>query len=145
LSSRNITPGEREKFGHVRFDVLSRVRLAVTGRAVWSKTDESVLVAAAIDPRFAGDKEFPAQWQSILKTGGQETLGPPHPYTAAGLYLKVTKLHAPAGAMFVEQHVVYAEPHGWFDGVNLLRSKLNPVVQSNVRTMRREWAARSGK
>ena len=141
LTKRKIVPGDREKFGHVGFDVLDRVRLSVTGRAVWSKTGESVLVAAAIDPRFAGDAEFPAQWQSLSKPGGKEKVGPAQPYTGAGLYLKVTKLAAPAGAMFVEQHVVYAEPTGWFDGTGLLRSKLNPVVQSNVRSMRKEWAA----
>ena len=42
--------------------------------------------------------------------------------------------------MFCEQHVIFAEPTGWFDGANLLRSKLPAAVQNNVRTMRREWA-----
>ena len=66
-------------------------------------------------------------------------MGPPQPYGGAGMYLKITKLHEPAGALFVEQHIVFAEPTGWFDGANLLRSKLPLVVQSNVRDMRREW------
>jgi hypothetical protein len=145
LAKRNITPGERERFGHVGFDVLERVKLSVTGRAVWSKTGESVLAAAAIDPRFVGDADFPDQWQSLTKPNGKEKLGPAQPYTGAGLYLKVTKLAAPAGALFVEQHVVFAEPKGWFDGANLLRSKLTPVVQSNVRSMRREWKKAGGK
>ena len=34
---------------------------------------------------------------------------------------------------------VFAEPTGWFEGANLLRSKLPLVVQNNVRNMRREW------
>jgi hypothetical protein len=145
LAKRKITPtGDRERFGHVEFDVLDRVRLEVTGRAVWSKTGESVLVAARIDPRFVGDPEFPDQWRPLAR-GGKKPAGDPKPYTAAGLYLKVTKLAAPAGAMFVEEHVIFAEPHGWFDGANLLRSKLPPVVQNNVRSMRREWVKASGK
>ena len=51
------------------------------------------------------------------------------------MYVKITKLHAPAGAVLVEQHIVYAEPTGWFDGANLLRSKLPLVMQVNVRRM----------
>lgn len=138
-----VPPGDREKFGHVEFDILERVRLKVTGRAVWSKNAESVLAAARIDPRFRGDPEFPNEWVSIFKAGGGKA-APPAPYDGAGLYLKITRLAEPAGAMFVEEHVVFAEPTGWFNGANLLRSKLPPVVQNNVRTMRREWLKMSG-
>jgi hypothetical protein len=42
--------------------------------------------------------------------------------------------------MFAEQHIVYSEPYCWFDGANLLRSKLPPVMKTIVRNMRREWA-----
>ena len=52
--------------------------------------------------------------------------------------MKMTKLHEPAGAIFCEAHVIYAEPHGWFDGANLLRSKLPAAVQTEVRSLRRE-------
>ena len=55
------------------------------------------------------------------------------------MYFKITKLAEPAGALFVEQHIVFAEPTGWFDGNNLLRSKLPIAVQDNVRTMRKEF------
>ena len=41
------------------------------------QTDESVLVAAEIDPRFQNDKDYPNQWQSIIKEGGKAKLGPP--------------------------------------------------------------------
>ena len=57
----------------------------------------------------------------------------------AGMYFKITKLAAPEGALFIEQHVMFAEPAGWFGGANLLRSKLPIAVQDNVRTMRREF------
>ena len=66
-------------------------------------------------------------------------VGPATPYGGAGFYLKITRLHEPAGAIFIEQHVVFAEPAGWFAGANLLRSKLPTAVQINVRAMRREW------
>ena len=49
-------------------------------------------------------------------------------------------LAEPKGALFVEGHVVFAEPVKWFDGANLLRSKLPPVIQGQVRSFRRELA-----
>jgi hypothetical protein len=147
LAKRKITLADEkhESFGHVEFDFLDKVRLQVTGRAVWSKTAESVVVAAEIDPRFRGDSEFPDEWRSLMKQTGKVQVGPPHPYSGAGLYLKVTKLAEAKGAMFIEEHIIFAEPRGWFNGANLLRSKLPPVVQHNVRTMRREWLKASVK
>jgi hypothetical protein len=147
LAKRKIPlPDEkREGYGHIEFDFLEKVHLKATGRAVWTRGDESVLVAAEIDPRFRGDAVFPNQWQSIIKEGGTTKLGPAHPWDGAGFYLKITKLSEPAGALFCEQHVIFAEPTGWFEGANLLRSKLPLVVQNNVRTMRKEWMKGPGK
>ncbi len=140
LAKRKIalTDEKREAYGHIEFDFLEKVHLKATGRAVWSKTGDSVLVAAEIDPRFRGDHEFPNQWQSIIKEGGSSKRGAATPWDGAGLYVKITKLAEPAGALLVEQHIVFTEPMGWFDGANLLRSKLPLVVQNNTRTMRRE-------
>lgn len=141
LEKRKILAPDRKRagFGLVEFDFLEKVRLKLTGHGGWSKTAESVVAAAEVDPRFRGDAEFPNQWQSLAKEGGQPKVGPAVPYVGAGMYLKITRLHDPAGAMFVEQHIVYAEPIGWFDGANYLRSKLPAAVQINVRNMRREW------
>ena len=144
LKAREITVpngagNARESFGHVTFDVLDRVRLSVTGRAVWTKTEDSVVAAVHVDPRFRGDEKFPNRWRPLTRAGGRLTPGEPHPYGGAALYVKMTRLSEPAGAIFVEEHVVFTEPVGWFDGANLLRSKLPPVIQSNVRSLRKEW------
>jgi hypothetical protein len=147
LDKRKIKLGDekQETIGHIEFDFLEKVHLKATGRAVWSKTDDSVLVAGEIDPRFLNDPEYPNQWQSIIKEGGMSKLGPASPWSGAAFYLKITKLGEPAGALFIEQHVIFAEPTGWFNGANLLRSKLPIAVQMNVRSMRREWAKHPGK
>ncbi len=143
LTKRNIEikkgDEKREGYGTIEFDFLEKVRLRATGHAMWSRNGESVLAAAEVDPRFRDDKEFPNEWRSITKTGGQTKVGNPNPWGGAAMYLKITKLAEPAGALFVEQHIVFAEPTGWFDGANLLRSKLPLVVQDNVRTMRKEF------
>jgi hypothetical protein len=149
LAKRKIVPppgaDKRQDFGHVEFDFLDRVRIRATGRAVWSRTPESVLAAVELDPRFVGDPEFPNEWRPLTKESGEVKAGPPSPYSEAALYVKLTKLAEPADAIFIEQHIVFAEPFGWFDGENLLRSKLPHVVQNNVRTARREWVKASGK
>ena len=142
LAKRKITIADEKKegYGHIAFDFIDKVRIRATGRAVWSRTNESVVVAVEIDPRFKGDMQFPNDWAPITLEGGTKKYGDTSPWAGSGLYLKITKLAEPAGALFCEQHVIFAEPTGWFDGANLLRSKLPPVVQNNVRTMRKEWA-----
>jgi hypothetical protein len=147
LKKRNITLADKnhEGFGLIEFDFLEKVRLKAVGRAYWSRTDESAVIACEIDPRFKDDKEFPNQWQSLNKLGGTQKVGPATPWSGAGLYLKITKLSQPVGALFIEQHVVFAEPMGWFDGENLLRSKLPFAMQKQVRNIRQEWSKSSEK
>jgi hypothetical protein len=140
-----IPANKGDGYGTLEFDFLEKVRLKATGRGVSSKLGESFVAAAVVDPRFLGDKEFPNQWQSLEKVGGVQKVGPATPWNGGGFYMKITKLTEPAGALFVEQHVIFTEPTGWFDGANLLRSKLPIVVQTNVRNMRKEWLKASGK
>ncbi len=144
LAKRKIEPtpglGNREGYGTVEFNFLDKVRLKATGHSVWSRTPDSAVAAAEIDPRFAADADFPNQWMPLTRGGTGPEAGPAKPWAGAGFYLKATRLVEPSGALFVEQHVVYVEPAGWFDGANLLRSKLPPAVQVSVRRMRTEWA-----
>src|SRR5262245_41234649 len=141
LAKRKITlkDEKHEGYGHIEFDFLEKVRLSATGHVFWTKNNESVVVAAEISPAFQDDAEFPNRWRSITKDGGQVKVGPPNPWHGAAMYLKITKLADPAGALFIEQHIIFVEPQGWFDGANLLRSKLPPAVQMNVRNMRKEF------
>ncbi|MCE9563606.1 MAG: hypothetical protein K8U57_16310 [Planctomycetes bacterium] len=135
-----IADPKKEGFGQMEFDFLDKVHLKATGRTMWTRNADSVVVAGEIDPRFADDKDFPNQWQSITKGGEAPKLGPATLWAGAVFYLKITKLAEPAGALFCEQHVIFVEPEGWFDGANLLRSKLPTAVQISVRNMRKEWA-----
>lgn len=137
LAERNIKEQnkERESYGQIVFPLLKKVRLHATGRSYWSNTPDSILTAAAIDPRFAGDNKYPNQWEPLDREGN---VGAAKPYTGAGLYMKITRLEKPAKTVFVECHIRGVEPQGWFKGTNLLTSKLPPAIQSQVRTVRRE-------
>lgn len=137
--------GPPEAYRHVEFDLLGKVHLRATIRVMLTRNNSSVLVAAEVDPRFLGDAEFPNQWQPLVGKRDARKLGQAKPWRGGGFYLKITKLAEPTGALFVEQHVIFAEPTGWFDGANLPRSKLPLVVENRVRVTRQKWAEARGK
>lgn len=148
LSARKLAPnrdgGQTESYTAIDVPILDRVQLSGVGVGARQKTDDSILGVWKLDDRFADDKTLPNRWQPIVRDQvGKTTLGPAKPYSGLGGYIKVTRLHEPAGALLVECHIAFDEPQGWFDGKNLLRSKLPLVVQENVRTFRRKVAKAS--
>jgi hypothetical protein len=128
-----------ERYSHGVFLVLDRVELRAALQTMVTRQPDSQLAATRIDPRFAKDTDFPNQWRKItLDEEGQRKFGPAHPYSGAGGYLKITRLHEPKDALFIEYHLVYTEPKGWFSGADPLTTKLPAIIQSEVRTFRRE-------
>jgi hypothetical protein len=135
---------KHEGYGYVIFPLLDRVEVSAVGHSFWSESRDSIVAAGVLDSRFRGDADLPNQWRPMTKTGdGKIELGRAEPYDGAGWYVKVTRLSNLKGALFVEAHLVFAEPKGWFGGANLLRSKLPPVIQAQVRAFRRELAKAS--
>jgi hypothetical protein len=117
--------------------LMDRVQLSGVLRTAETRGDGSLVVALVMDERFADDEKHPNQWRPLKANElGKLVAGDPQPYSGSGAYLKVTELAEPAGAMLFEMHVAFNEPHGWFDGANLLRSKLPIIVQENVRKLR---------
>lgn len=140
-------PDQEERYSYGTGVLFDRVELSTALRVLVTRRTESFLAVARIDPRFNGDPEYPNQWRSIardLDNPQNVAFGPPQLYTSAGCYGKMTRLAQPAGAMFIEYHLVFEEPHGWFKGANLLRSKLPLVVQDEVRTFRRRLQSAAG-
>lgn len=141
LSSRNLVPAENERFFFGSIDLFDRVRLQTVLRGYQTRAADSVLVAMAIDPRFDADRQFANCWRPVERDeSGRSQVGQPRPYDAAGGYVKATRLAAPAGAVFVEYHLVFDELPEWFNGANLLRSKLPIVCQDGVRKFRRRMS-----
>ncbi len=128
-----------ERYSHGVFIVLDRVELRAALHTVVTRQPDSLLATTRIDPRFDKDRDFPNVWRKItVDEEGQRTLGPAHPYPGARGYLKITRLHEPMGALFIEYHLIYSEPQGWFNGADPLTSKLPAIIQSEVRSFRRE-------
>jgi hypothetical protein len=139
LEARGITAEKRERLFHLSFNLFDRVQLSATSRAMLARTSGSVVVAGTIDPRFDSDARLPNLWRPLKRDDlGRLNAGDSHPYRAAAWYLKATRLHEPAGALLVEYHLVFDEPQGWFEGANLLRSKLPLLTQDAVRRFRRK-------
>lgn len=143
LQQRRITPRSipagQEWFVHGKFQLLQTqilVQVQGTVRAVQTKTADSTTLACQIDRRFDSDSTYPNDWRSVV---GGVVQNNPSPYYSCGGYAKVTKLASPKGAMLLEYHLVYDEPNGWFNGADLLRSKLHgTLTDENVRSFRRE-------
>ena len=144
----NLThaPGVEEGVYFTTANLLDRVKLSATRYATITRSPGWIIAAGRVDPRFDHDPQHPNQWREITTDeNGESHLGSPHPYDNAGFYLKATQLAQPAGAIFIEYHLVFDEPLGWFGGVNLLRSKLPLAIQNQVRELRRKLAAASGR
>lgn len=125
----------REQFVFRQGILFDRVRVGATYRVMTTLEPGAVVIAAAIDSRFNDDEKYPNFWQSITESSEP---APRQRYVTAGAYCKVSPLAEPKGALFVEQHFLFAEPLGWFRGAPLLRSKLPLAVQDSVRQLRRQ-------
>jgi hypothetical protein len=132
---------ENPRYVTAETTLMERVRVSATTRSIKTRTAESLVVASILDPRFAADPEFPNRWRSIVRDdAGSRQLGAPYAYRGLGSYVKATRLIEPAGALLIEYHVAYAEPQAWFNGANLLQSKLPILAQTVVRKLRRSLA-----
>jgi hypothetical protein len=142
LKDRGITPDADERFLAANFTLFDRVSVSGTMRAVLTQSADSIVLAAITDPRFAKDATFSNSWRTIQRDpAGQLTTGAAQPYSGGAWYCKATRLAKPARAVAVEYHLIFDEPVAWFNGANLLRSKLPLVVQDGVRKFRRRFAA----
>ncbi len=143
LNARQIQIPEKldERYYYYQGLLLNRVHVGGVTRTVITRSADQTLIAAVLDERFLGDTQFPNQWQSQGRDEqGRIVLGAVTPYQGYGGYGQATQLQRPEDAILVEFHVAFHEPFGWFDGANLLRSKLPLMVQEKVRDFRSKLA-----
>ena len=132
--------GPKVGHAHIQIQLMDRVLLRSTQMTSWHRTKDSIVVAAKIDPAFNGHEQYPNCWFELKRNDGGrlEPQMTAQGYHSAGYYLKLTTMHAAEPMLFVEWHLAFAEPAAWFDGANLLRSKLPLVIQTKVRAFRRD-------
>lgn len=130
----------QEALAHVSIPLMDRVLLDGTIHTMWTRNTHSLILAGQVDPRFTNDVKYPNRWRTLQRDGDGKLAptGPAKPYDTAAFYFKFTPLTGVPDALFVEWHLVFAEPTAWFDGANLLRSKLPIVLQTKIRAFRRD-------
>lgn len=131
----------RHHLTRYRFALIEKV--VIEGLVEGDGRDFSrLLVESAVSPlKMLEDADYPSVWREIPR--GAETdadLEDPEPFRGFAGYLQASELKFEPGALLVECHGVFVEPDGWFNGRNLLASKLPIVVQDNVRDFRRRLA-----
>lgn len=138
LAARQISAVPDERYFALDTNLFDRVRVMGTLHARQTRTPESVMVAMVLDTRFEKDEKHPDAWRPLSRDeAGKLKVGESRSYLGFGAYIKATRLVEPAGAIFVESHIVFNEPADWFGGSNFLRSKLPILSQDAVRNMRR--------
>ncbi len=125
-------------YSHATGRLLDRIAVEATDRVVATRTPESLVVAARTDHSFDDDPRHPNQWSPLVRKGKEETPGPRRIYQGGGSYVKLTRLAAEPGTLFVEAHLAFVEPQAWFQGNPILRSKIGLIAQDQVRQIRRE-------
>jgi hypothetical protein len=134
--------GFEERFIYTTFTLFERVEVSATRFSVATSDEDSIVAAGRVDTRFDKDADFPNRWRPLLRDELAEIKpGPAKPFAHAGGYAKVTRLKEPEGAVLVECHIVYEESYGWFDGANLVKLKIPPMVQEKVKIFRRKLAS----
>ena len=143
LRKRKLTAAtaadSEQRFLYTTFWLLERAQVSATRFSTLTRGKNFVLAAGEIDRRFDKDSDYPNEWRPLLRdVQANIKPGRAHPFTHAGGYAKITRLKEPADAAFVEFHLIYEEPYGWFDGVNLVKQKIPVMVQEKIRTFRRK-------
>jgi hypothetical protein len=148
LSAVGIEPDGvgREQFLFVEIPLLNRIKVRGVVRAVKLESPGGVQVAWEFDPRFDAVSRWRTTWTKIEENAlGDRVEGPPQPYKGCGGIVTVRKLAAAGGdsvdMLVVESRMVICEPEAWFQGSNLLRSKIPLTAQEGVRRLRRKLAA----
>lgn len=147
LSQRGLSaessPGRKVRYAGAEFDIFERVRVSGGGMTVLTESESAVVLAAQLDRRFDNDADFPNAWRPLkLDAHRKPVPGEPQPYSGVGAYVKATALQAKPGAknawprVFVEYHLVFDEPQGWFNGQPILSSKLPIAARDGVRKFR---------
>lgn len=130
-----------ESYFRMQAELLDKVEISGISHGTVTHGRHHVLAASLLDPKFRDDPDHPNRWRPILRAAsGKAEVGKPHPYAGLGGYCHAVELSEPAGALFIECHLLINEPHAWFNGANLLSSKIPILMQDNVRTLRRKLA-----
>jgi hypothetical protein len=133
-----------EFYTHMTGDMLDRIHLEATDRERASRSKDSWVFASRTDPRFDNHPDYPNQWWPLAREKPSDSTpkpaGKPERFEGGASITRIGRLVTVPGALLIESHIAFAEPHAWFKGEPILRSKFNPVAQSQIRELRKKLA-----
>lgn len=136
--------GRTDWFTHMDGRLLDRIAVETTSRVTATRSPNSLVIASRTDHDFGSAGRYPNRWAAVTRQGATEQTGPSQAYGGGGGYVKISKFAAEPGLLLVESHVVFFEPHDWFQGAPILRSKFGVVAQDQIRRLRRETEPNPG-
>jgi hypothetical protein len=140
------TSAGKSWYAHIHAKLLDRIDFETTNHVVGSQSSESIVIASATDPSFPNAGPLSNGWKPLTKAdSAQGDTSARQPYAGGISYAKISRAAFKPGALFVEMHVAFVEPDGWFQGAPILRSKFSVAAQDQIRTLRRDLAKRRSK
>jgi hypothetical protein len=137
----DVGSGQNAWYARIHAKLLDRIDFEVTNHVVTTLSPESIVIASETDPAFANAGSLSNGWKSFTASGAsQSESSARQPYSGGISYAKISRVAFRPTALFVEMHVAFVEPDGWFQGAPILRSKFGLVAQDQIRTLRRELA-----
>jgi mono/diheme cytochrome c family protein len=140
ISPAGEVPGINTWYAHIQGRLLDRIAFDVTNEVVASRSSESLVIAARTALAFGKGGPNGNSWSAITSPGGPKVESAVHPYAGGCSYAKISRLIFKPGALLVEMHAAFVEPHAWFQGAPILRSKFSVIAQDQIRSLRRELA-----
>ena len=132
--------GQEAKFVYTTFSLFDQVEVSATRYAVVTRDKNFLLAAARIDGRFDNDADYPNQWRPILRDAARISAWARRSRNWGRGLRENHPACEPADAIFVEGHMVFEEPYGWFEGGNVLRSKAPAMIQQRAKIFRSKFA-----
>ena len=137
LVERGITKTENTSFAKAEIALLKKVAVRGVLQVQKSESENGIDFAFRLDKRFNDANQTSNAWSRIGKD--KATLPDWTPYGGAVGYLVVRRLPELESACLIECRILLHEPKEWFNGSNLLRSKLPLMIQETARSFRRKF------
>jgi hypothetical protein len=138
-------PVDNVGYSYIEIPLLSKIRLDGAIRVERHESARQLDIAWVFDDRFSTSSDkLSNQWTKLKANElGKLEAGSPNPYGGAGGWIRLFEVSQNPPQVVVEMRWILHEPDAWFNGGNLLRSKLPILIQESVRSFRRKLAQAS--